>query len=276
MLWKAGKEEGFEEEKLLDWSFLGAMVGLVTGRIGYILTNWPSFGFNLNLWFDFSKHGGFSFVAAVFGAIVVLIFLSQRNRWNFWTMLDLAIFPIIWSQTWVRIGQFLSGTYLGKQTNFILGVSFPGLEGKYLPIQIFEVVFLVIMFFWLKKTEKQYRLFVWYQDKRGEAQPGFVVLVFFLFYSVFRFLLAFMTDSPIYFLSLAFSQWLAFLGIFVALSCFSYKMEKLDDWQLDLGKFLVRRANKQETVLFPREPEPRKKPLPTRRKHIKAGSDVKI
>jgi len=277
LFWRKGKEEGFEEDKLLDWVFLGALAGIIIGRLGYILDHWPRFGFDFNLWFDFQKHGGFSFVSAALGAILVLGYLARKAKWDFWVMIDLAVFAVIWAQIWVRLGQFFAGDFVGRQTEFALSLPFPGLEGRYYPIQLFEIGFLLVVFFWLKRLEKHYRLFTWYQDKKGEAQPGFLALVYLLFYSSFRFLLAFFSDSHLYFLGLAFSQWMALVGILIALLGFAWKMGKLEELGQKLERAGERVKPQEQRSILPPAVKSRERRQKTNgsNNRIKTGSDAK-
>lgn len=263
IFWRKGKEEGLEEEKLLDWAFLGVLAGIFTGRIGFILDQWPRFGLDFNAWFDFQQKGGFSFVGAVSGALFVLWLLSKRSKWDFWAMADIAVFSLIWAGIWVRLGQVLSGIAMGKQTDF------------YFPVQLLEIGFLIFLFFFLKKLEKQYRLFTWYQDKRGEASEGFLFLVYLLFYSVFRFLLAFASESHLYFLSIAFSQWVAVVGFGGALLLFAYKTDKLEQVADSVKKLSQKVKREEREVLLSKAPKPRSEPSVKDKRRIKTGSDVK-
>src|SRR4030042_4361782 len=97
-LWKKCKDEGFDEEKLLDVAFLGAVVGLITGRIGYILEAWPKFGLNPGRWVDFQHLGGLSFFGAAAGAFLIIWWLGKKYKWSFWVFSDLAVFGLIISQ----------------------------------------------------------------------------------------------------------------------------------------------------------------------------------
>ena len=192
-------------------------------------------------------------------------------------MTDLAVFAVIWAQIWVRLGQFFAGDFVGRQTDFILALPFPGLEGRHYPIQLFEIGFLLVVFFWLKRLEKHYRLFTWYQDKKGEAQPGFLALVYLFSYSSFRFLLAFFNDSHLYFLGLVFSQWMALAGILIAVFGFAWKMGKLEELRQKLeraGKTV--RPQEQRSILPPAVKSRKQRQKANGSKnHIKTGSDAK-
>ena len=276
LFWRRGKEEGLEEEKLLDLAFLGAFLGLITGRLGFILEHWPQFNWNLSYWLDFQKHGGFSFWAGVGGEILLLWFLRKKTKWDFWIVSDMLIFSVIVAQVLVRLGQFLDGSFIGKSTDLAIGLGFPGIEGKRFPVQLFEAAFAGGLYFWLKHLEKQYRLFTWYQDKRGEAQPGFLVLTYLFFYSGFRFLLDFFREFVIYWGNLAISQWLALLGLAAAMFGFFYKMGRVKDLAQALvkTKTKIKIKNSVKPILS-EGPKKRQRAKKEGEKHIKIGRDVK-
>ena len=276
-LWKKGKEEGLDEEKLLDTAFLGALAGLVSGRIVFIIEHWSNFGWIVANWLDFSHRGGMSFFGAVAGAMAIIWWLAKPYKWNFWVVTDLAVFGLMGAQILVRLGQFLDGSFFGRSTNLFLGMSFPGVEGRHYPIQLIEIIFLLWLYFWLSRLEKQYRLFTWYQDKRGEAQPGFLILSYGLVYAFFRFWLAFGEEASLYWKGLNLGQWVAGVVFLGSIGGFLYKMGRLKG--LTKGLLLWQRINwvkGQNTPILVRPPEPRKKSALFGKRHIKIGSDAKI
>lgn len=232
LIWRRGKEEGLDEEKLLDVAFVGLIVGLILGRAFFILEHWPELGTDIGRWFDLKNFAGFSFFGGVAGAWLVLFLAAKDHKWNFWAVSDLAVFGVIWAQILVRLGQFLDGSFLGKPTNLPLGLSFPGVEESRFPVQPVAVAFLVLVYFWLKRLEKQYRLFVWYQDKRGEARPGFLVLTFMFVYGWFRFGLAFFRPASVYWVGLSLSQWVSLLTVVLAIGLFGERMGKWEEGNL--------------------------------------------
>lgn len=273
MLWRRGKEEGLDEEKLLDVVFLGAMIGLITGRLGFVIEHWPEFGWQPNRWVDFMHYGGFSFWSAVVGAFLVLWLVGKRAKWNVWTVSDLAIFGVVWALILVRIGQFLDGSFFGRPTQLPIGVLFPGLEERRFPIQLFAVLFLLLVWWWLRRLEKQYRLFVWYQDKRGEARPGFITLTFLMVYAWFRFGLAFFRQASVYWGSLSYNQWVSLGVVGLGIVLFLERMRKWEHWHKQWQERKRMSKHRRLRTIIPKTNQPRR--LKTRkRSHIKAGKDI--
>jgi len=273
LIWRRGKEEGLDEEKLLDVAFVGLLVGIVTGRFVFVLEHWPDFGLTISRWLDFKHYGGLSFLGVAVGVWLVLGIASHQKKWNFWAVSDLAVFGLIWAQILVRIGQFLDGSYLGRTTDLPIGVGMVGVEGNRFPIQLVEAGFLILVFLWLRRLERQYRLFVWYQDKRGEGKPGFLVLTFGLVYGLFRFGLAFFRSPSVYWVGLSLDQWVSLGAVLVVGGLFWERMGKWEEW---LKRWRQRRPLKRQHPLHsltPKVPEPRRR-RPVGKSHIKAGRDV--
>lgn len=101
-----------------------------------------------------------------------------------------------------RIGCFLAGCCYGIVTDSVLGVSFPGMENKVYPTQLFEAVFLFILF-----------LVLFILAYKLKYKHTFSIYLF--SYGVFRFLIEFIRgdDRGAYFLNLSPSQWISILAI---------------------------------------------------------------
>lgn len=273
LVWRRGKDEGLDEEKLLDVAFVGLLVGILTGRLLFVLEHWPDFGLTIGRWLDFTHYGGLSFLGVAGGVWLVLGIASHQKKWNFWAVSDLAVFGVIWAQILVRIGQFLDGSYLGRTTDLPIGVGMVGAEGNRFPTQLIEAGFLILVFLWLRRLEKQYRLFIWYQDKRGEAKPGFLVLTFGLVYGLFRFGLAFFRSPSVYWVGLSLDQWVSLGAVLVIGGLFWGRMGKWEEWLKQWRQRPLRSRRPLHVVLAPKVPEPRRR-RPVGRSHIKTGRDV--
>lgn len=90
---------------------------------------------------------------------------------------SLIVPQIVLAHAFGRIGCFLAGCCYGAPTNSFLGVTFPGMENKVLPTQLFEAAFeltlyILMMIFWKKFK-------------------GHNLEIYFIFYGIFRFILEF-------------------------------------------------------------------------------------
>ena len=98
---------------------------------------------------------------------------------------DLFTFPIILGIFIGRIGCFLSGTNeftYGKETNFFLGMNL-GDNIKRHPIALYELIFLIVLFFFLKKL------------KTKNIKNGLLFQYFMIAYFSFRFFIEFLKPN---------------------------------------------------------------------------------
>lgn len=120
---------------------------------------------------------------------------------------DLFTLPIILGIVIGRIGCFLAGTKeftYGKTTDFFLGMDLgDGLLRH--PIALYEIVFLVFLFFGIKRLQKQ----------QNPLESGATFKIFMLSYFGFRFLIEFGKPNTFFFLGLSSIQ-------ILCLICFAY------------------------------------------------------
>jgi len=271
IFWKKGKEEGFDEELLLDFWVLSFLAGFLVARLTFCLTNVDCWSKSFLGFFAFVKLPGFSFLGFILGAVAVWLAFSLKNKWDFWQIADGAVFGLLAFQIFWRWGQFLDGSFFGVKTSLPWGLVFPGVEGKRHPIQIYEVLFLFFLYWLLTKIERRYRLFSWYQDRRGEAKPGFLFLAYIVFYSLWRLLLEFGRTSFLYWGGVGWEQYLSLFLIPAGLVGFYLRSGR--EIKVSLS-FLKREKIKPLTPIkkefIKRVPKERKKG-----KHIKKGLDAK-
>lgn len=115
---------------------------------------------------------------------------------------DLFTYPIILGIIIGRIGCFLSGTNeftYGSETTFFSGMNLG--DGIYRhPIALYEIVFLGLLFLFLKKT-----------DKYVKNKSGLLFQIFMIAYFGFRFLIEFLKPNVFYFVGLSSIQWLCII-----------------------------------------------------------------
>lgn len=112
---------------------------------------------------------------------------------------DLFTYPIIIGIMIGRVGCFLTGinefTY-GVETSFFMGMDLgDGLMRH--PIALYEIVFLILLFFFLRKY-----------NSITEKELGLKFKVFMIAYFGFRFLIEFLKPNVFFFLELSSIQWL--------------------------------------------------------------------
>lgn len=195
VLWQKGREESFDEEMVMDSWLLSGVAGLVLGRIWYILFHWQAFGGSWYKMLFLTKFPGLAYEGVWLGAVVVLILFAVKRRWDVWLYGETAVMAWLTVEIFAWLGSFLAGSTLGRPTSWWWGVRFPGDELKRQPVQLLFLVLLFILGYVLNKWEKEYRSFGWYQQKKGEAKPGFLLAVYMIGLGLMRISVGFLSEG---------------------------------------------------------------------------------
>lgn len=115
---------------------------------------------------------------------------------------DLFTFPIIVGMLIGRVGCFLSGTKeftYGSQTNFITGMNLGDGILRH-PIALYEIIFLILLFIFLKKIAAN-----------NNGDNGFLFKLFMISYYGFRFFIEFLKPNVFFVIGLSSIQWLCII-----------------------------------------------------------------
>lgn len=272
VVFRRAKEEAFEEGKIFDGIIWTVLFGLLGARIYYLLFNFESFGFNLLKWFWLTRYAGLCFHGGLLGGILGLFFFTKREKWDFWQTADIAVFGLSLGQIIGRIGCFFNGCCWGIRTNLPWGVVFVGLEGRRHPTQIYESIFVLVIFFFLLKLERRYRLFAWYKGKKDKAEPGFLSLSYLIFYNLGRIFLENLRGDSLYWERIRSAQLVSGLILFAALVTLYQRSgrELLEDKKLlaTCCLSLINRIKYRIEIS-------KRKPKKTRKQRVKVGEDIK-
>ena len=118
LFWRRAKQEGFDEERILDLALTSLIFGLVGARLVFVLTNFSVFrGDPWDILRSFSA--GLSFPGGfVFGVLGFVLF-AHRVNWSFLKLLDLAAPALAFSQGVGMIGVFLSGSEMAEAVKVV-------------------------------------------------------------------------------------------------------------------------------------------------------------
>lgn len=183
VLWREGKKQGYQEEKLIDFSIITLIAALVGGRLLYVLINFGVFSADLKKILYFWE-GGFAYYGSLVAVFFVSVYFIRKWRWSFLQIADIGALSTLTAFIIAKLGSFLSGNDFGVLTNLPWGVTFSYLEGKRHPVQLYEdffgLVLLVFLYSYYKKNIKS-----------ANFRSGSVFFHFLLFSSLFRFIFEF-------------------------------------------------------------------------------------
>lgn len=172
--WKKGKEEHLDEEKVFTLVFKTAFFALLGSRLAWVVFNWERFGFNFYKWLAIAKFPGLNFWGGLVFGLGVVFYWAKKQGWQVFKILDVLAIAGAFAIGIGRVGDFLGGNMLGKTTNWIWGVRFPGEMSARHPVALLEFVWFLALGYGLVKLENEYRHFEWYKKKRGQTEPGLV------------------------------------------------------------------------------------------------------
>lgn len=171
ILWKEGKKQGFNEEKLLDLSIVILIFGLFGARLYYAFLHWNEFSSEPARIFAIWE-GGLAFYGALGLGALAIWYFAKKMKWPFLQIADILSFCVVLATILGKIGAFLAGADAGFPTKLPWGVHFAGLIGQRHPAQIYEALWFVLVGFILLKIRKK-------EPKRGTILLSFLVLTSF-------------------------------------------------------------------------------------------------
>jgi phosphatidylglycerol---prolipoprotein diacylglyceryl transferase len=184
---------GIDRDQLLNTSLIAAVLGVLGGRLYYVVQNHPDFylqhpGQILAVW-----QGGMAFYGAIFGGAVALLIGGWRYRMNFWSLADLGALGLCLGQAFGRIGNIINGDIVGYPTNGSWGFvytspdTFAPRNVAVQPANLYELLIALGLF-----------LLLWNVRKRVQPE-GLLAMIYLVLYSTSQFLIFFLRDNIILF-----------------------------------------------------------------------------
>ncbi|HEY65306.1 MAG TPA: prolipoprotein diacylglyceryl transferase, partial [Caldilineae bacterium] len=139
-LWLAGREaarRGFDGDALWNAGFLGAVAGLIGGRLAYALQHWSAYRQDPGAIFSLTPGTIAPLPALAIGAMVAVVYLTQVRLWRV-EVLDSIAPGIALALALVSLGNFLSGDAFGAVTDVPWAVSL--WDERRHPVQIYEML----------------------------------------------------------------------------------------------------------------------------------------
>lgn len=139
---------GLKQNHIIDLILILTFVGIIGGRVFYILQHWDYYLENpleaFAIW-----QGGLVVYGGLIGAVLGLAVFCFIRRINIFELTDLYFPAVSLAMAFGRIGCFLNGCCYGTPTKLPWGVQFPFLKEPVHPAQIYFSIFDFILFCFL-------------------------------------------------------------------------------------------------------------------------------
>jgi phosphatidylglycerol:prolipoprotein diacylglycerol transferase len=195
----------------VDWLMLWLVAGIIIGaRLFEVLVWEPGYYFAnpseiIAIW-----HGGLSFHGGLLGGLVAGYLFARKRKISFLNLCDVCIVPIALGQVFGRIGNFINGELWGRIASVPWAVKFPGAAGYRHPSQLYEAFYDLVIFFILFSLAGKKR------------KNGFILALFLVLYSVFRFIAEFFREPTAYVFGLTLGQALCVPMLIVGIWLYFY------------------------------------------------------
>ena len=183
------KKKGYEEEKILDMSILAIALGVVGGKLLYIITDIKNITTNAVSLKEIGM--GFVVYGSIIGGVLGAYLYCRMKKWKALKVFDIVIPSLPLAQGFGRIGCFLAGCCYGAETTSSLSVVFKekpfslAPTGIHLhPTQIYSSIFDFLLAAFL----------LWYSKK--ERKDGRIFSMYLIIYSIGRFCVEFLRNDP--------------------------------------------------------------------------------
>lgn len=187
-----------------NFMLLLILATVLGARLFYAIFYNPQYFIKHPLSFFAVWQGGLSFHGSLVAIILVTFFYCKKKKISFLQIADIFVVPVALANALGRIGNFINAELYGKITSVAWGVLFPGVEGPRHPTQLYESFYNIILFFILFACRNKFQ------------KKGVIFGLFLTLYAVFRFLVEFIKDLPLYG-PLTMGQWLTIPMFFFGL-----------------------------------------------------------
>ncbi len=210
ILRKLSKRFNIKEETVDDYMPYIILANILGARLFEVLFYNPSYYFSNPLKIFAIWEGGLASHGAIIAIILVTYYFCKKRNIKTYNFLDMVAIPAALGASFIRIGNFLNSELIGKITSLPWGVYFTNYSGLRHPVQIYQAIGHVIIFFILLSMLKL---------KNRKEGTIFWSLLF--LDSLFRFITEFFKDLPsgygLQLLNLNLAQWLSIVIILISI-----------------------------------------------------------
>ena len=210
---------GINRDQIMNLALLAAVLGIVGGRLYYVVQNNPSFYLHHPVEIIAVWQGGMAFFGAMFGGLVAVAISSWRWHIPFWSLLDVGAIGMTIGQAIGRIGNIINGDIVGYKTNgwgfeYTNPNTFGPLNVPVQPASLYELLISLALF-----------LLLW--NLRTRVHPdGMLAMIYIVLYSVSQFFIFFLRDNVVILGGLKQAQVTALVVIALTLPVIAYLLRK--------------------------------------------------
>src|SRR3982074_323265 len=181
---------GINRDQIMNLALLAAVLGIVGGRLYYVVQNNPSFYLHHPVEIIAVWQGGMAFFGAMFGGLVAVAISSWRWHIPFWSLLDVGAIGMTIGQAIGRIGNIINGDIVGYKTNgwgfeYTNPNTFAAPNVPVQPASLYELLISLALF-----------LLLW--NLRTRVHPdGMLAMIYIVLYSVSQFFIFFVRDNVV-------------------------------------------------------------------------------
>ncbi len=212
LFWRKLRSQGVFEQQIFDLMFYSTLVGLVFSRAVFVLTHAPLFVDNMLKIVALWVQPGLSFYGGFLASTLTLLYLGRTYKVRVGMILDVVAVSLPWALVIGKIGSLLDGSEAGKLASIPWAVNIVGSVGARHPVQIYELVALVVLGMILLTLERR--------AERQKWPYGVVGVWFFLLFTPIFFALEFFKESTLYYAQISANQWVLIALFAEALGAF--------------------------------------------------------
>jgi phosphatidylglycerol:prolipoprotein diacylglycerol transferase len=210
---------GINRDQLMNVALLAAVLGIVGGRLYYVVQNNPSFYLHHPAEIIAVWQGGMAFFGAMFGGLIAVAISAWRWHIPFWDLLDVGAIGMTIGQAIGRIGNIINGDIVGYKTNgwgfeYTNPNTFGPLNTPVQPASLYELLISLALF-----------VLLW--NLRTRVHPaGMLAMIYIVLYSVSQFFIFFLRDNIVILGGLKQAQVTALVVIALTLPVIAYLLRR--------------------------------------------------
>ncbi len=206
---------GMSRDQLMNVALLAAVLGIIGGRLYYVVQNNPSFYVHHPAEIIAVWQGGMAFFGAMAGGALAVAISSWRWHIPFWSLLDVGAIGMTIGQAIGRIGNIINGDIVGYKTNgwgfeYTNPNTFGPINVPVQPASLYELLISLALF-----------VLLW--NLRSRVHPaGMLAMIYIVLYSVSQFFIFFLRDNIVILGGLKQAQVTSLVVIALALPVIAY------------------------------------------------------